>query len=345
MPSPSFVPDPCLLGIRDLRVYTGQMESVGVTVSPPGPQQSGSLVTVIVALSANALLALVKSVAALATGSASMVAEAAHSWADAGNECFLLIAERSGRRPRDTEHPRGYGRATYIWSLVAAFGLFSAGAMFSVYHGISQLSGSSTKGNFTVSYVVLGIAFLLESMSFLQATRQVRSDAREFGLHPLRYLNHTSDPTVRAVFLEDFSALLGLLIAGTAIAAHQVTGDPAFDALGSIGVGALLAVVAVFLMRRNMEYLLGEGLSPEQRSRVLSTLLAHPEIERITYLHAEYVGPQLLFVVAAVDLTGDDTEGPLALRFQRLEADIEKDPMIADAVLTMAPPGEPELRP
>jgi len=217
--------------------------------------------------------------------------------------------------------------------------------MFSIYHGVSQLSGSSAKGNFTVSYAVLGIAFLLESASFFQATRLVRSGAKEVGLHPLRYLNHTSDPTVRAVFLEDFSALLGLVIAGTAIAAHQVTGDPAYDALGSIGVGALLAVVAVFLMRRNMEYLLGEGLSPEQRSRVLASLLDHPEIERITYLHAEYVGPRLLFVVAAVDLTGDDSEGHLALRFRRLEADIEKDPKIADAVLTLAPPGEPELRP
>jgi cation diffusion facilitator family transporter len=321
------------------------MESAETTVSPREPQSSDSLVTVVIALAANALLAAVKSVAALATGSASMVAEAAHSWADTANECFLLVAERSGRRPRDTEHPRGYGRSTYIWSLVAAFGLFSAGAMFSVYHGVSQLSGSSAKGNFAVSYLVLGIAFLLESTSFLQATRQVRRDAKVAGLHPLRYVNHTSDPTVRAVFLEDLAALWGLLIAGVAIACHQVTGDPIYDAFGSIGVGVLLAVVAVFLMRRNMEYLLGTGLSDEQRAKVLAGLLAHPEIERITYLHAEYVGPQLLFVVAAVDLTGDDTEAHLALRFQRLEAEIEQSASIADAVLTLASPSEPELRP
>ena len=326
-------------------VYPGWMESPGAPDPPPDHQHGGSLVTVLVAAGANALLAAVKSGAAVVSGSASMVAEAAHSWADTGNECFLLIAERSGHRPRDAAHPRGYGRSTYIWSLVAAFGLFSAGAMFSIYHGVSQLSGSSAKGNFLLNYAVLGTAFVLESVSFVQASRQVSRDSKAVGLHPLRYVNHTSDPTVRAVFLEDLSALLGLLIAGTAIVAHHLTGDPAYDALGSIGVGVLLALVAVFLMRRNMEYLLGTGLSAEQRSRVLASLLAHSEVERITYLHAEYVGPRQLFVVAAVDLTGDDPEGQLALRFQRVEADIEQDPLIADAVLTLAPPGAPELTP
>ena len=320
------------------------MERDGVPLSLPEPPTS-SFVTVLVALSANALLALVKSVAAIATGSAAMVAEAAHSWADTGNEGFLLIAERSGRRPGDPEHPRGYGRSTYIWSLVAAFGLFSAGAVFSIYHGVTQLTGSSAKGNFTVSYIVLTFAVLLESTSLHQVTRQARSEATQLEVHVLRYLNQTSDPTVRAVFFEDFSAIVGILIAGTAIATHQLTGDPVYDALGSIGVGGLLAVVAVFLMRRNMDYLLGQSPSAEQRSRILSTLLAHPEIERITYLHAEYVGPRSLFVVAAVDLTGDDPEGRLALRFQRLEADIERDPMVADVVLTLAQPGQPELGP
>ncbi len=257
----------------------------------------------------------------------------------------MLIAERRGQRPRDADHPRGYGRATYIWSLIAAFGLFSAGSVFSIYHGVAQLSGKSGSEHFTVNYVILAVAFVLETLSFVQATRQVRNNAQTFGLHPLRYVTRTSDPTLPAVFFEDLSALLGLVIAGAAIGAHQATGDAVYDALGSIGVGLLLGVVAVFLIRRNMEYLLGEGLSPEQQSRVLTRLLSHPEIERITYLHIEYVGPQKLFVVAAVDLTGDDAEGHLALRFKRLEADIEQDPLITDVVLTLAPPDEPALLP
>ncbi len=313
------------------------------TPAEPGADQS--LLTVLVALVANGLLALAKSIAAALTGSASMVAEAAHSWADTGNEVILLVAERAGSRPRDDEHPRGYGRSTYIWSLVAAFGLFSAGAVVSVWHGLTELTGAEAEPSYTMNYVVLGIAFALEGVSFAQATRQVHGAARRVGLHPLRYVARTSNPTLRAVFFEDFAALLGILLAGAGIALHQLTGEAVFDALGSIAVGVLLGFVAVFLMRRNMEYLLGEGLSPRLRSEVITELLAHPQIDRLTYLHVEYVGPQRLFVVAAVDLVGDDREGHLAVRLREVEADVERNPMIEDAILTLAPPDEPSLTP
>jgi cation diffusion facilitator family transporter len=304
-----------------------------------------SLFTVLVALVANGLLAVAKSVAAGLTGSAAMVAEAAHSWADTGNEVFLLIAERKGSRPRDEAHPRGYGRATYAWSMIAAFGLFTAGAVVSVWHGISELASESEETSYLVNYVVLGIAFLLEGVSFVQASRQVHGASRRFGMHPLRYVAQTSSPTLRAVFLEDFSALLGILIAAAGIGLHQATGNAVYDALGSIAIGVLLAFVAVFLMRRNMDYLLGEAPTAAVRSRVIAGLLAHPQIERLTYLHLEYVGPQRVFVVAAVDLVGDDTESDLAVRLREVELDIEGDEQIEDAVLTLAQPGEPSLVP
>ncbi|WP_395690463.1 cation diffusion facilitator family transporter [Nocardioides sp.] len=307
---------------------------------------SQSLLTVLVALVANGLLAVAKSVAALVTGSASMVAEAAHSWADTGNEVFLVVAERRGSRPRDADHPRGYGRETYIWSLVAAFGLFSAGAIVSIWHGVTELLAEPTEeASFLVNYVVLGIALVLEGTSFIQASRQVHGAARRFGLHPLRFVARTSNPTLRAVFFEDFSALLGILLAAGGIALHQLTGNVVWDAVGSIAIGVLLAFVAVFLMRRNMQYLLGEGLSPQLQSQVVARLLEHPAIDRITYLHVEYVGPQRLFVVAAVDLTGDDPEPDLAVRLRHVEADIERDDLIVDAVLTLALPDEPALVP
>jgi cation diffusion facilitator family transporter len=315
------------------------------TEIPEETSGGDSLLTVVIALLANGLLAVAKSVAAVVTGSASMVAEAAHSWADTGNEVFLLVAERKGSRPRDAEHPRGYGRSTYIWSLVAAFGLFSAGAVVSLWHGITEVRADDVETSFTINYVVLGIAFLLEGTSFLQATRQVQGAARRFGLHPLRYVTSTSNPTLRAVFFEDFSALVGILLAGGGIALHQATGNPAFDALGSIGIGVLLAFVAVFLMSRNMDYLLGEGITPETRSWVIAALLEHLEIDRLTYLHVEYVGPQRMFVVAAVDLVGDDTESHLAVRLQRVESDIEQNPLIEDAVLTLALPDAESLTP
>jgi len=308
---------------------------------------SGSMLTVVVALVANGLLAAAKSVAALLTGSAAMVAEAAHSWADTGNEVFLVLAERRGSRPRDAEHPRGYGRSTYTWSLVAAFGLFSAGAMVSVWHGVTDLIHEPREGDatFLVNYVVLGIGLVLEGTSFLQATRQVRGAARRFDTHPLRYVDKTSNPTVRAIFLEDLAALIGIGLALVGIALHQVTGEAAYDAGASIAIGVLLGVVAVFLMRRNMEYLVGEALSPELRAEILRRMLDHPQIDRITYLHVEYVGPQRLFVVAAVDLVGDESESHVAVRLRQVEADIEDDDLIEDAVLTLAPPDEPDLRP
>ena len=307
-------------------------------------EKGESTLTVIVALVANALLAIAKSVAAVLTGSAAMTAEAAHSWSDTGNEVFLVIAERRGRRPRDARHPRGYGRATYIWSLVAAFGLFSAGAMVSIWHGAtSLLHGGEDGGSFTVNYVILAVAFVLEGISFLQASRQVHGNATALGLHPARYVSRTSDPTLRAVFFEDASALIGIAIAAAGIGLHQLTGEAAYDAIGSIVIGALLACVAVFLMRRNMSYLLGQGVPPEMHQEVLRTMLAHPQIDRITYLHAEFVGPSRLFVVAAVDLVGDDTEADLAIRFRDVEAAIERSELIEDAILTPAPPDEPAL--
>jgi cation diffusion facilitator family transporter len=310
-----------------------------------GPDQASSLVTVLVALAANALLAVAKSVAAGLTGSAAMVAEAAHSWSDTGNEIFLLVAERSGQKPRDRAHPRGHGRSTYIWSLVAAFGLFSAGAVVSVWHGLTELFAEPGPSSYVVNYVVLGLAFVLEGTSFLQASRQVRGNALRRGLHPLRYVSRTSDPTLRAVFFEDSAALLGLLLAGAGIGLHQLTGRHEFDAAGSIAVGVMLAVVAVFLMRRNMDYLLGEGDTPELRAQVLTEMLKHPDVERVTYLHLEFVGPQRLFVVAAVDLTGDDREPDLAVRLREVETAFELNENIEDAVLTLSLPSDPSLLP
>jgi len=313
---------------------------------PPSDGSGGeSMLTVVVALAANGLLATAKTVAAFLTGSASMVAEAAHSWADTGNEVFLLLAERRGERPRDAEHPRGYGRAAYTWSLVAAFGLFSAGAVVSIWHGVTELFGEPGEVSYTINYIVLGIAFVLEGISFLQASRQVHGAAKRWGLHPLRFVTTTSNPTLRAVFFEDFSALVGLLLAGAGIFLHQLTGIAAFDAIGSILIGVLLAFVAVFLMRRNMQYLVGEGLSPKLRDQVLTSLLKIPAIERITYLHIEYVGPSKLFVVAAVDLTGDDAEPDLAVRLRGLEDEVEDDDLIEDAIFTLSLPDEPGLAP
>jgi len=302
------------------------------------------LTTVLIALGANALIAVAKTVAAMITGSASMVAEAAHSWADTCNEVLLLIADRSGRRGRDDSHPFGYGRDSYVWSMFAAFGLFTAGAVVSIMHGFQQLFGDEPGGHFLINYIVLGIAFILEGTSFLQAFRQARGSADDTGAeHTLEYVLDTSNPTLRAVFFEDAAALVGIVLAGIGIATHQLTGSPVPDALGSIAVGILLGVIAVVLIQRNRNFLLGQQISPQLRRTVLQELLAHPDVERITYLHVEFVGPNRVYLVAAIDLTGNQREDDVAIRLRGVERDLEAYAVVEEAVLTLSTKDEPAL--
>lgn len=313
--------------------------------SLPTPPDTGSagLLTVLIALAANALIAVAKTVAAAITGSASMVAEAAHSWADTGNEVFLLVAERRSEMPADDAHPFGYGRAAYVWAMVAAFGLFTAGSVLSISHGIGQLSAEPEETNYVVAYVVLAIAFVLEGTSFVQAVRQTRHQARHYGMRPLRFVMNTSETTLRAVFFEDFSALVGILLAGGGILAHELTGNAMYDAIGSILVGVLLGVVALILITRNAQFLVGQAARPALRRQVLQTLRSHPDVDRVTFLHLEWVGPSKLFMVAAVDLSSDDRESVLAVRLEELEDQLNGHDLIERCILTLTGPGEKDV--
>lgn len=297
------------------------------------------MLTVVVALTANTILAVLKSVVAAVTGSASMVAEAAHSWADAGNEVFLVVAERRSEKPADDTHPLGYGREAYVWSMLAAFGLFAVGAAVSVIHGIQSLGAEEEDVEYLWAYLVLGAAFLLEGTSFLQARREVRRGARAADLGRVAFLDATSDPTLRAVFFEDLAALLGIAIAVSGLALHEATGDPVWDAVGSILVGLLLGAVAIYLLRRNMAFLVGQVVDPRVHARAREWLLERPEVQSVATLHLEYVGPERMFLVGSVDLVGDDPESEAADELQRLEDLLERHDAIARAVLSLAPPG------
>ena len=307
---------------------------------PADTQDGGSSFTVILAFAANLLVALAKSAVAALSGSASMVAEAAHSWADTGNEIFLLVGERRSRRAPDATHPLGYGRVGYVWAMFAAIGLFAVGSGVSIWHGFQSLGGEGEDGGYGWAYLVLGVSFVLEGTSFLQALRQARSGARTRRISPLRYIRTTSDSMLRAVFAEDAAALLGLLIAGSGLVLHQITGNAVWDALGSILVGVLLGIVAVVLIRRNVQLLTGEGGSARGRNRLLSILLEHPDIESVSLLHTEWVGADKLFVVASVDVTGDSRESELRTRVQAVEDLLEKEPVVQRALLTLTRPGD-----
>ncbi|WP_431247510.1 cation diffusion facilitator family transporter [Leifsonia xyli] len=312
---------------------------------PSEKRSSSSLFTVLLAFGANILVALAKTVAAVITGSASLVAEAAHSWADAGNEIFLIQAERAAAKPRDDSHPGGYGRDAYVWSLFAAVGLFTAGAVVSIMHGVSALGSEEKDTEYLIGYIVLAAAFVFEGISFIQSYRQAHAKASSSGTGTFEHVLRTSNPTLRAVFAEDSAALGGLVIAFLGLLLHQLTGNAFWDALGSILVGVLLAIVAFVLIERNRRFLVGQPGSDRAWQVALSALLQHPEVEKVTYLHIEYVGPERFYLVAAVDLRGDDRESDVALDLRDVEAELERSPWITEAVLTLSQPGAAALIP
>jgi cation diffusion facilitator family transporter len=305
-----------------------------------------STFTVLVAFGVNLAIAVAKTVAAGVSGSASMSAEAAHSWADTGNEIFLLIANRRGARVADERRPLGYGRETYVWSLLAAVGLFVVGAAVSIWRGITELRDGGTGGeDYRLAYLVLAVAFVLEGTSLLQALRQLRSEAHSFDTDVLEYALRTSDPTVRAVFAEDSAALVGIVIAFLGILGHQLTGEVLWDAMGSILVGVLLGVVAVVLIDRNRQFLTGEPGSPRIYAALVTRLAGFPEVAAVRFLRPEFIGPKRLFVIASVDLVGDAVESSIATTLRLLEHRLEEDPFVAEAVLTVSEPDEPGTPP
>jgi cation diffusion facilitator family transporter len=305
--------------------------------------QSESALTVAVAFVVNIMIAIAKTVAAGLTGSASLVAEAAHSWADAGNEVFLVVANRRSRRPPEPEHPHGFGREAYVWSLFAALGLFVAGAAVSVTRGVQELFHPEKASDFLVGYIVLAVSFVLEGISFLQSLRQAKPEARSMQRDLIEHVLATSDPTLRAVFAEDAAALAGLLIAGAGLGLHEITGSSVPDAVGSILVGLLLGVVALVLINRNRRFLIGQEADPRVRAATIRALLDMPEVARVTYLRLEIIGPKMVSIVGDVDLTGDDVESHLAVRLRALEAKICASPVVVGAVLSLSAPDEPSL--
>ena len=348
MAVPSAEPAPDRTGPATRIADAGTDDLVALTPASSRADQDGkgggeSLFTVILAFAANLVIAIAKSIAAYLTGSASMVAEAAHSWADTGNEIFLLIAQKRSSRGRDERHPLGYGREAFVWSMFAAFGLFTAGAVVSISHGITELRDPEPGSDFLVAYIVLAISFVLEGTSFAQAFRQSRKDAVGYNRSTFRFVLNTSNTTLRAVFFEDSAALIGILIAGTGIVLHQVTGSPIPDAIGSIGVGVLLGVVAVILIDRNRRFLIGEAVPADARQRVLGFLLARQEVERVTYLHLEFVGPARYYLVAAVDVVGESTETKVAYLLRTIEAAMEEQDVIEEAVITLSTPEDTSI--
>lgn len=308
--------------------------------------EGGSTLTVVLAGVMNLAIAIMKLIAGVITGSAAMLAEAAHSVADTFTELLLLTALKVSDRPADRRHPFGYGKARYFWSLLAAVSIFVSGAVFALYEGFSTIFGEPEESTSPhVAYLVLIIAFALESVSWTQAQRQVRREAAEQGRTLLDHLRHGDDPTSKTVLYEDSAALLGLLIAFAGVGLHQLSGSSVWDGVASVAIGLLLAFVAFLLGRTNAGLLIGRQAAVDLVYSIRDTLVAAREIEAVVDLQTMLIGTDRVLVCARVDFDDALTAADLERACVRLATDLRAAyPDIAEVFIEPVPRSDETLR-
>lgn len=267
--------------------------------------------TVIIAGAANILVGLAKLAAGILSGSSAMLAEAAHSAADTLDQAFLLTSLRQADRPADPKHPFGHGQDRYFWSLLAAFGIFIAGAGFSIFEGLLTLSSKHSESPLW-AYVALGVAFVAEGTSFVRAYWQVRGEARQRQEEVLHHVESSPDITVKVALFEDSAAMVGLVIAALGVTLRQVTGSPVWDGGASIAIGVLLIAVAVKLGMDSREMLIGRAANPEMERVIREVIESRPGVDALLELLTMHMGPDSLIVAARValkdELGADETE-------------------------------------
>jgi cation diffusion facilitator family transporter len=263
-------------------------------------------VTIYVALGANLVIAVAKAVGGVLAHSPALLSEAAHSVADSLNEVFLLASLKRSKRKPDADHPFGYGKERFFWSLLAAVGIFVMGGCFSFFQGIEAMrSGESeTLVGYLTGLIVLGIALLAEGTSLVRALLQARSQARHAGRGLLQQIRQGDDPALRTVLAEDATACLGVLLAVVGMALHMVTGNIQYEAWASLLIGALLVYVAYGLGKSARDQLIGESVDPRLRSEIRSFLEEQPEIDTVTALLTMRLGLESTLVAARLDLVG-----------------------------------------
>jgi cation diffusion facilitator family transporter len=267
--------------------------------------------TVLVAGAANLAIAVAKLVAGFLTGSASMLAEGAHSVADTVNQAFLLTALKRSQKPADSKHPFGYAKERYFWSLLAAVGIFVLGAGFSVLEGIRAVLSPEPIEELLVAYAVLGISFLFEGASWLKAVVQLRKEASDRRVGVFRHVFTSPDPTAKTVAFEDTAALIGIVLAAAGITLHATTGQGFWDGVASIVIGLLLVVVAVALGSQSKRNLIGEAMPEDEREGLTRLLEDTPGVETVVELLTMRLGPDDVLVAARVDVDDEASGGAL----------------------------------
>jgi len=254
--------------------------------------QASPIRAILWAFAANLGIAIAKFAAAFTTGSSAMMAEAIHSCADTGNQLLLLLGLRRAQRPPDAEHPLGYGKDIYFWSFIVALLLFSMGGMFSIYEGLHKLESTEPLVQPWVALVVLAVSIGLEALSMrgcLAEVKHVRGDRNLW-----RWLEESRHSELVVVFGEDFAALVGLTIAFAFVVLAVVTGEPRFDAYGSLAIGVLLVVVAIFIATRVKQMLIGRSADPRVREVIESEIGADPAILWVYRVITIQIGAEIM---------------------------------------------------
>jgi cation diffusion facilitator family transporter len=295
-----------------------------------GPDVHGERRTVLIALAANAVIAVAKGAGGLVTGSSAMLAETAHSIADTVDQVLMLVSLPLGEREADEGHPFGYGKDRFFWTFLVAVVIFLAGAIFSIGDGVLRLTGHEMLGgggsHEWVAFVVLAVALASEGTSFVRAFRQTRKGARETGYSLVEFVRISKEPTTKMVFSEDAVAVAGVVVAFVGLALQQATGSDKWDAGAAVLIGLLLVYVAYALGRDIRGLLLGEAARPDQREALRRTLREPAEVEDVVELLTMYTGPRSLLVAARIDLA----DGVESQRVEQLANEL--DGRLRDAV-------------
>jgi cation diffusion facilitator family transporter len=260
---------------------------------------SGGTRAIVAALLANAGIALAKFIGWLITGSSSMLAEAVHSVADTSNQGLLLLGGRTARRAATPEHPFGYGRDRYFYSFIVALLLFSLGSVFAIYEGIHKLESHEPLTSPIVAVGILVVAIALESFSFRTAIHESRP--LKGSVSWWQFIRQAKVPELPVVLLEDLGALVGLVFALFGVGLSLLTGDPVWDAIGTIFIGALLGVIAIILIVEMKSLLIGEGATPAVLADICSALESG-DVQRVIHIKTQYLGPEEMLVAAKIAL-------------------------------------------
>lgn len=280
----------------------------------------GGSKAVLAALAANLGIAVSKLVGFLVTGSASMLAEAIHSTADSGNQLLLLLGGKRARRAADERHPFGYGRERYFWAFVVAMVLFSLGGAFAIVEGVEKIRHPHELDSVVVAVAILGVAIVLEGLSFRTAVGEA-NHTRE-GATWWQFIRRSKNPELPVVLLEDFGALIGLVLALAGVGMAELTGDARWDGAGTLAIGLLLAVLAIVLAVEMKSLLLGESAARSVEAAIREAIDADVEVERLIHLRTEHLGPEELLVGVKVSFRGDLTVPQLADAIDRVEVGV-----------------------